>query len=59
MKLIQTIEIMMQAATKMKIDPYFWVTMGISAFVAILMVIVFWALPPKKDKVDKQQKEEK
>ena len=30
------------------IDRGFWVSMGISALVAILMVIIFWSMKPYK-----------
>ena len=32
------------------IDMGFWVSMGISALVALLMNVVFWGMKPKKPK---------
>ena len=43
-------ESMFGTTTWLGIDIGFWISMGISILVAILMVIVFWSLKPKKDK---------
>ena len=34
----------------LNIDIGFWISMGISAFVAILMVVVFWSMKPYSKK---------
>ena len=37
-------------ATWCGIDIGFWVSMGISALVAIVMIVVFWSMKPCRDK---------
>ena len=32
------------------IDLGFWMSMGISAFVAVLLIVVFWSMKPYDDK---------